>query len=148
MKLKLVVTKEKRDTIKNALKHGEIEYSDEASFVLYELHQDHETLLVKHQDEYVPIYVKDILYIEAQGNRNLLHTKKGIFPVKETMYQLEADLYEKGFLRIHKAYIVNKKTIDRVKAGLNMKFTLILINGEQIEVSRSYYYHFKEEIGF
>lgn len=54
MKLKLVVTKEKRDTIKNALKHGEIEYSDEASFVLYELHQDHETLLVKHQDEYVP----------------------------------------------------------------------------------------------
>lgn len=148
MKLKLVVTKEKKDTIKHALKHGEIEYSDEASFVLYELHQNHETLLVKDHDEYVHIYVKDILYIEAQGNRNLVHTGKGVFPIKETMYQLEATLYEKGFLRIHKAYIVNKKAIDRVKTGLNMKFTLTLINGEQIEVSRSYYYHFKEEIGF
>ncbi|MFR2885283.1 MAG: hypothetical protein ACLTCB_03125 [Merdibacter sp.] len=33
-------------------------------------------------------------------------------------------------------------------ASLNMKFTLVLDNGEKLEVSRSYYYRFKEEIGF
>ena len=29
-----------------------------------------------------------------------------------------------------------------------MKFTLVLDNQEEIEVSRSYYYRFKEEMGF
>ena len=64
------------------------------------------------------------------------------------MYQLEAGLYEKGFLRVHKAYIVNKKAIRRIRTNLYMKFTLVLDNQEEIEVSRSYYYRFKEEMGF
>ena len=32
--------------------------------------------------------------------------------------------------------------------SLNMKYTLVLSNKETLEVSRSYYYQFKEEIGF
>lgn len=64
------------------------------------------------------------------------------------MVQLEANLYEKGFLRIHKAFIVNTRDIKKIKASLNSKFTLILRNGDQVEVSRSYYYRFKEEMGF
>ena len=50
------------------------------------------------------------------------------------MYQLEAGLYEKGFLRVHKAYIVNKKAIRRIRTNLYMKFTLVLDNQEEIEV--------------
>ena len=51
-------------------------------------------------------------------------------------------------LRVHKAFIVNKKDIRRIRSSLNSKFTLILTNEDQIEVSRSYYYRFKEEMGF
>ena len=50
------------------------------------------------------------------------------YRVKETMYQLEANLYERGFLRVHKAFIVNKKDIRRIRSSLNSKFTLILTN--------------------
>ena len=148
MKLKLVATKEVKDKIKQAIKEQDIQYSDDASFVLYELHHEHEFLLVREKEDYFRIAVKDIIYIEAKGAQVLAHTKHGIYQVKETMYQLEANLYEKGFLRIHKAFIVNKKDIRRIKTSLNMKFSLVLSNQETVEVSRSYYYHFKEEMGF
>ena len=35
-----------------------------------------------------------------------------------------------------------------IKTSLNMKFVLVLSDGSHLEVSRSYYYQFKEEIGF
>ncbi|WP_416326245.1 LytR/AlgR family response regulator transcription factor [[Eubacterium] hominis] len=148
MKLKLIATKENKELIKTAINKNEIEYSDDAPFVLYELHHEHNVLLVKDQEEYFRISVNDIIYIEASNNIVYVHTKEGRYQIKETMYQLEASLYEKGFLRIHKAFIVNKKDIRRIKTSLNMKFVLLLSNEEQIEVSRSYYYHFKEEMGF
>lgn len=148
MRLKLVVSKEATENIKQAIKNQDIQYSDDASFVLYELHREHEFLLVKEQEDYFRVAVKDIIYIEARGAQVLAHTRDGIFQVKETMYQLEANLYEKGFLRIHKAFIVNKQDIKRIKTSLNMKFVLVLSNQETVEVSRSYYYHFKEEMGF
>lgn len=147
MKIKLVVTKEMKENIMKAIKEQDIQYVNDASLVMYELHHEHDFLLVKEED-YFRISVSDIIYIEASANQVYAHTRDGRYLVKETMYQLEANLYEKGFLRVHKAYIVNKKDIKRIKTGLNMKFILILSNEEKIEVSRSYYYHFKEEMGF
>lgn len=148
MKIKLVVTKEMKENIMKAIKEQDIQYVNDASLVMYELHHEHDFLLVKEEEDYFRISVSDIIYIEASANQVYAHTRDGRYLVKETMYQLEANLYEKGFLRVHKAYIVNKKDIKRIKTGLNMKFTLILSNQEKIEVSRSYYYHFKEEMGF
>lgn len=148
MKLKLIVTKEHKEEIKTAIKENQIEYSDDAPFVVYELHHGHEYLLVKDREEFFRIAVQDIIYIEASNNTVFVHTQEGKYQVKETMYQLEANLYEKGFLRVHKAFIVNKKDIKRIKTSLNMKFVLLLSGGDQVEVSRSYYYHFKEEMGF
>lgn len=148
MKLKLVVTKKIEQEIKEAIQSHSIEFSDDASIVVYELHKDQQFLLVKDQEEYLRIAISDIIYIESIGNMNLVHTQAGSFQIKDAMYRLEADLYEKGFLRVHKAYIVNKKDIHRIKASINMKFTLILSNQAVVEVSRSYYYQFKEEMGF
>ncbi|MCC2834235.1 LytTR family DNA-binding domain-containing protein [[Clostridium] innocuum] len=90
----------------------------------------------------------DIIYIESISQEIWIHTGEGRYRARETMYQLEANLYEKGFLRVHKSFIVNKKDIRRIRSSLNSKFTLLLTNGDQIEVSRSYYYRFKEEMGF
>lgn len=148
MKLKLIVTKEVEKQLKDAIQQQDIVFGDDANLVVYELHHEHQFVVVKDREEYLRLAVEEIIYISAIGSGIFVHTRDGKYQIKDTMYQLEAMLYEKGFLRVHKAYIVHKKDIRRIKAGINMKFVLILSNDEQIEVSRSYYYHFKEEMGF
>ena len=90
----------------------------------------------------------EILYIESIQNMLEIHALHRVFHVKEPLYQMEARLYPKGFLRIHKSFLVNRRHIRQIKTSLNMKYTLVLSNKETLEVSRSYYYQFKEEIGF
>lgn len=109
---------------------------------------DTDTLLVKEQEEYIQIAIEDILYIDSYADDIQVHTQAGIFQARENLYTLEAQLYEKGFLRIHKSYIVNKKAVLRIRPSIHMKFQLVLRNQEVVEVSRSYYYTFKEEMGF
>ncbi|MCR0204152.1 LytTR family transcriptional regulator [[Clostridium] innocuum] len=148
MKLKLLCRKEMRNQLLEDLQNGQVTICEDADFVLYEANHDSRYLLVKDQEEYMRLAVEDIIYIESISQEIWIHTGEGRYRARETMYQLEANLYEKGFLRVHKSFIVNKKDILRIRSSLNSKFTLLLTNGDQIEVSRSYYYRFKEEMGF
>lgn len=148
MKIKLLCRKEMREQIITAIQKQDIQFADDGEFVLYEVNHQANYLLVKDQDDYIRLAVEDIIYIESVSQEIIVHTMDSIYKSKETMVQLEANLYEKGFLRIHKAFIVNTRDIKKIKASLNSKFTLILRNGDQVEVSRSYYYRFKEEMGF
>lgn len=148
MKLKLLCRKEMKEQLLDDLQKGHVTVCEDADFVLYEANHDYRYLLVKDEEEYMRLAVEDIIYIESISQGIWIHTAEGRFRARETMYQLEANLYEKGFLRIHKSFIVNIKDIRRIRSSLNSKFTLTLTNGDQIEVSRSYYYRFKEEMGF
>lgn len=94
------------------------------------------------------VKIDEIRYVESLDNQIHVHAKSGVFMMKDTLYHLEAVLYPAGFLRVHKSFIVSRAHIRSIHASLNMKFTLVLDNGEKLEVSRSYYYRFKEEIGF
>ena len=148
MKIRLLCRKEMINEVVDSIQTGKIEFDNDANFVLYEINHEYDYILVKDQNEYIRLAVEEIIYIESVGKGIIVHTKNHQYNTKDTMYQLEANLYNKGFLRIHKAYIVNKKAIKRIRTGLYMKFTLVLQNNVEIEVSRSYYYRFKEEMGF
>lgn len=148
MKVKLLCRKEMKEKIMNAIANNVIEYCDDGDIVLYEVNNEYQYLLVKDGDEYIRVLIEDIIYIESVSQEIYVHTPDGKYKSKDTMYQLEANLYEKGILHIHKAYIVNNKCIKRIRSSLNTKFTLILSDSAQVEVLRSYYYRFKEEMGF
>lgn len=148
MKVKLLCRKEIREQILRDLRDGNISIDEDADFVLYEANHNQQFLLVKDQEDYIRLTIKNIIYIESISQEIWIHTNDKIYQGRDTMYQLEANLYDKGFLRVHKSYIVNTKDISRIRSSLNMKFTLTLTNGDEIEVSRSYYYRFKEEMGF
>lgn len=148
MKIKLLCRKEIREQLIKELQEGNVSIDEDADFVLYEVNHNAQFLLVKDQEDFVRLAIKDIVYIESISQEIWIHTLDKVYQGRDTMYQLEADLYDKGFLRIHKSYIVNTKDISKIRSSLNMKFILTLTNGDQIEVSRSYYYRFKEEMGF
>ena len=56
------------------------------------------------------------------------------YPFYDTLDQLEERLSEK-FLRCHRSYLVNKMRISKVYLSRN---TLVLDEGEEIPLSRSY----------
>lgn len=148
MKIKALCGKELQKQFLDDMKTGHIELGNQGELILLEPHGDRKILYVKEQMDMIPVKIKDIIYLESFGSDVELHTLTHTYRFKEQLYVLEAQLYEHGFLRIHKSYIINRHAIKRIRPTIHMKFTLLLEGDFILEVSRSYYYQFKEEIGF
>lgn len=79
----------------------------------------------------VAVAPEDILYIESYRNTQTLHMKRGDdIELQSTMDALTEELKPHGFLRVHKAYIVNYVNVERFgRDG-------IIVGGQRVEVSR------------
>jgi len=100
---------------------------------------------IREQQFYVD--VKDIVFIESLGHDVVIHTKGDSYNSRERLRYLETVLDGDVFLRISNSTIVNRKQIKRIEASVFQKFTLHMSDGSKTEVTRSYYYHFKEVFG-
>jgi two-component system, LytTR family, response regulator len=83
-----------------------------------------ERLVVKSRGEVLFLNVADIDWIEAVGYYACLHAGSGTHIMRRTLLELERDLGDEKFIRIHRSVIVN---IDRIHA-------LELQNGGEYEV--------------
>lgn len=97
-----------------------------------------ERLLVKKIGKEFILRIEDIDWIEAAGNYMNLHVKNRVYPLRETMGQLEIKLNPAQFVRIHRSSIVN---LDRIKEILPLDsgdFQITLITEQQLKLSRRY----------
>lgn len=92
------------------------------------------------------INVRNIDYFEANDNEVLAVVGKERYYVIEKLYALEEALEGKNFCRISKSCIVNTMKVDYICPILNYKLRLIMVNGDTIEVNRTYTKSFKEKI--
>ena len=78
--------------------------------------------------------VRQIRYIEGDRNYQLLHMEEETEPVqvKLTMDKLEEALEARGFIRIHKGYMVNCRFIQRIQ-----NTTLSMRDGLELPIGRS-----------
>ena len=90
--------------------------------------------------------VKDILWIDAAGDYMCVHTEKNTHILRQTMKQLEEFLDPKLFLRSHRSTIVNINYIDKFCSQLNGEYFLVLANGKELKVSRSYKERVKQAV--
>ncbi len=148
MKIKLLCQKTKEEQYRQELLNGEIEFAVPPDLIVSEPQFISNELFLYEEEGVALVDPNEILYVESIQNMLEIHAAHKVYHVKEPLYQMEARLYPKGFLRIHKSFLVNRRHICQIKTSLNMKYTLVLSNKEILEVSRSYYYQFKEEIGF
>lgn len=95
-------------------------------------------LAVKKDDEIILLETKQILYFESVERNTFVYTKEDTFMIDLRLYELEQQLIDQGFIRISKTCILNLKKIQSLKADINRKIRVTLINGEQIIVSRNY----------
>jgi len=122
--------------------------------ILTELDNDQELTLSSYSDvlaikdagEVSRVSVKDILWIDAAGDYMCVHAletkqntrQENTYILRKTMKELEACLDPKQFIRNHRSTIVNKNIIDKFCSQVNGEYFLVLKNGKELKVSRSY----------
>jgi two-component system, LytTR family, response regulator len=73
-------------------------------------------LVLKSHNTFFYIPLEDILYIEKEGRKTVVHTAKERFETTEILYELESKLPD-YFFKTHRSYLVNLKKINSIKAS-------------------------------
>ena len=84
---------------------------------------------VNRMDEQV--YVSDILWIEADGHKCIIHTRSGPVSTRTTLAQLEEQLEGLSFVRPIRYALVSIAAVAAIPSNV-----LTLVNGETIPISR------------
>jgi two-component system LytT family response regulator len=104
-------------------------------------------LVVKSGGRVFFVRTDDIDWIEASGNYVRLHLKEQSYLFRETMNQMESRLDPHRFFRIHRSRIVNTERIKELQPWFNGEYVVLLHNGTQLRLSRSYREKLEERLG-
>ncbi|MFY7828397.1 MAG: LytR/AlgR family response regulator transcription factor [Flectobacillus sp.] len=92
-----------------------------------------------HNNKHVKLYLKDILYLESDGNYTYIYTHEKKLALLKSISKLLEEL-DKRFVRCHKTYAVNKQHI------ISRTSTQIELFNTSIPIGRSYQKDFEHEI--
>jgi DNA-binding LytR/AlgR family response regulator len=73
--------------------------------------EEHNHIHLKSANKYFILKLSDILYAESMKDYLKVNTKNGEIMIKYTITDFESLLNQKGFLRVHRSYLVNVKNI-------------------------------------
>jgi two-component system, LytTR family, response regulator len=83
--------------------------------------------------------VSDIRWIGAEENYVRICTEAETHLLRETMSHLEEKLDPQMFMRVHRSAIVNLQYLKEVRTEPNGEFTVVMVNGQKVAMSRSYH---------
>lgn len=104
-------------------------------------------LAVKKDGETYLLDTDRILYIEAVERNTFVYTAEASYESDLKLYEIEQQLLAQNFIRVSKQSIVNMRRIKSLRADINRKIRVTLVNGEQLIVSRTYADEFKRSLG-
>lgn len=104
-------------------------------------------LAVKRNDETYLLDIDRILYIESVERNTFVYTEDALYESDLKLYEIEQELLKQNFIRISKQSIINLRKIKSLKADVNRKIRVTLINDEQVLVSRMYANELRKRIG-
>lgn len=97
-----------------------------------------ERFVIKEGDRIYFVNTDDVDWIEAADYYVQLHTGKKTHLIRETLNRLETQLDPAKFIRIHRSTIVNSTRIKELKRHFQSEFIVILQDGTNLKMSRSY----------
>lgn len=100
-------------------------------------------IIVSKERQKIKLLLDDIYYFEIRGRVIEVHCREGSFAYYGKMSVLEESLFQKGFFRCHKSYLLNLKYVE----GYNRQ-EAILDTGEKIGIAKRRYEAFRQEILF
>lgn len=100
--------------------------------------QAHYKFLTGKQDEdWTPIPIDQVSHIESLQKRTWFYANDEQYKTNITLKELQLKLPD-YFLRIHRSYIINIYSIQRLTKDLASNFVVELKNGSELPVSQSY----------
>ena len=102
--------------------------------VLEQLRNEKQTLRIQISGEVIDIPLSEIRYIESEKHTVIVHTLRKDYTYYSSLAALEEQLELKGFLRIHKSYLVNMNYLKRYQSQ-----GAVLIDGTCLRVSEKSY---------
>ncbi len=109
-------------------------FGDTMDTLLKELSFREYTYDFKDENEDISIALKNILFIESFNKTVLIHTINHIkqnYEIRMKISDLEKAFSDKGFLKIHKSYLVNMENIVKMR-----NYKAYLKNGVELNVSQ------------
>jgi len=147
MRIKLRLNKTTQESIQGELTEKNIEISEESKLILTEEDYIGDTLECRDEKGIVIVNTENICYMESVGHDVYVYADNMQYKTRLRIYQLEKLLPPEQFIRISNSIIIKKNSIRHIKPALSCKFYLTLINGDVVDVTRTYYYKFKEFYG-
>jgi len=149
IRIKLLVSEARYDEIERELVSKGFVIDEDADLILTEkdLFVNHLIVRTNHDNERIRISTDEIIVVESFGHDIAIHTAQGQFKTSERLYQLERLLNPEHFLRVSNSVIIAKSKIKRINPTLSSKFVLTMSNGQNVDVTRSYYGIFKDRLG-
>ena len=127
--------KASRFLLKDDLEHTIKECMDS---LIGELHKKDCYVELSFVEGQIRLQTDDIIYIETAKHKNVFYTKKQAYTIYKKMDEIEEELAEFGFVRVHQSFLVNMRYIEKISS-----YVLRLITGKEISVPKSRYQEVK-----
>lgn len=149
LKIKLLISGKRYKEIEAELIDHGIDIDDESDLILSENEKYIDKLIVRvtSSNERIVLPIEEIVYIETYGHSVEVHTSEATYQAKERLYKISNLLDPNKFIRISNSAVIAKDKVKRITPTLSMKFILTMADGKKIDVTRSYYYSFKDFFG-
>jgi two-component system, LytTR family, response regulator len=95
-------------------------------------------IVFKSQGRILFLPVSDIRWIGAEENYVRICAETETHLLRDTISHLEERLDPEAFLRVHRSSIVNLQYVKEVRSEPNGDFTVVMVNGQRVPMSRSY----------
>jgi two-component system LytT family response regulator len=106
-----------------------------------------ERLVIKSRGQVIFLKVTDIDWIEAAGYYACLHVGNETHIIRRTLLELEQDLEDQGFVRIHRSTIVNLERVAGLVLQAEGEYQVVLTSKVQLPLSRRFRKHLQERLG-
>jgi two-component system LytT family response regulator len=104
-------------------------------------------LVIKSGGRVTVVAVRDVDWIEAEGDYVKIHAGRAWHLLRETMKHLETQFDPVRFVRIHRSTIVNVERIKELQPYFRGEYVVILHDGTKLKLSRGYKEHLEGALG-
>lgn len=121
--------------LKNKLDQLPKKYERLMQVIMNRFKNENATILLGNKADLKKVFIKDIIYVEVEGHRTLIHTEEGIIAHVEKISAIEALLIPHDFIRSHQSFIVNLDKVDGIQQNGGIQY-FEMESGQLIEISR------------
>jgi len=95
-------------------------------------------MLIKANKKLLFVNTSDIRRLEASGDYVKVFAREQVYLVNDSLSNLEQTLDPTVFVRVHRSHIVNVQGIVEFRPYFNGEYILLMNNGHEVKLSRSY----------